>query len=157
MASNNTSTFTLRSVLEKEKLNGTNFLDWSRNLRIVLKQERKMYVIDNEIPNEHPANIAPQAKKDVDSKHLNDSMDVTCLILTTMNSELQKQFEEIEAFDMIVHHKGMFQEQARQERFTTTKALNACKMNPSTSVSAHVLKIKGLIDQLDELGAPISH
>ena len=43
MASNNTSTFTLRSVLEKEKLNGTNFLDWSRNLRIVLKQERKMY------------------------------------------------------------------------------------------------------------------
>ena len=49
MASNSTSTFTLRSVLEKEKLNGTNFLDWSRNLRIILKQERKMYVLDNEI------------------------------------------------------------------------------------------------------------
>ena len=30
-------------------------------------------------------------------------------------------------------------------------------MNPSTSVSAHVLKMKGLIDQLDKLGAPISH
>ena len=59
MALNNTSTFTLRSVLEKEKLNGTNFLDWSRNLRIVLKQERKMYVLDNEIPNKPPANNAP--------------------------------------------------------------------------------------------------
>ena len=58
---------------------------------------------------------------------------------------------------MMVHLKGMFQEQARQERFTTTKALNACKMTPGTSVSAHVLKMKGLIDQLDKLGAPISH
>ena len=153
MASNNTSIFTLRSVLEKEKLNGTNFLNWSRNLRIVLKQERKMYVLDNEIPNEPPA----RAERDAYSKHLNDSMDVTCLMLTTMNSEVQKQFEEMEAFDMVVHLKGMFHEQARQERFSTTKALHACKMTPGTSVSAHVLKMKGLIDQLDKLGAPISH
>ena len=157
MASNNTSTFTLRSVLEKEKLNGTNFLDWSRNLRIVLKQERKMYVLDNEIPNEPPATNTPRTERDAYSKLLNDSVDVTCLMLTTMNSELKKQFEEMEAFDMMVHLKGMFQEQARQERFTTTKALNACKMTPGTSVSAHVLKMKGLIDQLDKLGASISH
>ena len=157
MALNNTSTFTLRSILEKEKLNGTNFLDCSRNLRIVLKQERKMYVLDNEIPNEPPANNAPRAERDAYSKHLNNSVDVTYLMLTTMNSELQKQFEEIEAFDMMVHLKGMFQEQARQERFTTTKALNTCKMTLGTSVSAHVLKMKGLIDQLDKLGALISH
>ena len=78
-------------------------------------------------------------------------------MLTTMNSELQKQFEEMEEFDMMVHLKGMFQEKARQERFTTTKALNACKMTPGTLVSAHVLKMKGLFDQLDKLGAPISH
>ena len=87
MASNNTSIFTLRFVLEKEKLNGTNFLDWSQNLRIVLKQERKMYVLDNEISNEPPANNAPRAERDAYSKHLKDSMDVTYLMLTTMNSE----------------------------------------------------------------------
>ena len=157
MASNNTSTFTLRSFLEKEKLNGTNFLDWSRNLRIVLKQERKMYILDNEIPDEPPENNSPRSERDAYSKNLNDSMDVTCHMLTTINFELQKQFEEMEAFDMMVHLKGMFQEQGRQERFTTTKALNACKMTFGTSVSAHVLKMKGLIDQLDKLGAPISH
>ena len=83
MASNNTSTFTLRSVLDKEKLNGTNFLDWSPNLRIVLKKERKMYVLDNEIPNEPPANNAPRAERNAYSKHLNDSVDVTYLMLTT--------------------------------------------------------------------------
>ena len=116
-----------------------------------------MYVLDNEIPNEPPATNAPRTERDAYSKLLNDSVDVTCLMLTTMNSELKKQFEEMEAFDMMVHLKGMFQEQARQERFTTTKALNACKMTPGTSVSAHVLKMKGLIDQLDKLGASISH
>ena len=157
MASNNTSTFTLPSILEKEKIIEKNFLDWSQNLRIILKQERKMYVLDNEIPNEPPANNAPQDERDAYSKHLNDFVDVTCLMLATMNSELHKQFEEIEEFDMMVHLKGMFQEQAHQERFTTTKALNACKMTPGPSVSAHVLKMKGLIDQLYKLGAPISH
>ena len=84
-----------------------------------------MYVLDNEIPNETPDKNAPRAERDAYSKHLNDSMDVTRLMLTTTNSELQKKFKEIEAFDMMVHLKGMFQEQASQERFTTTKALNA--------------------------------
>uniref|UniRef100_A0A0A9HJH4 Uncharacterized protein n=1 Tax=Arundo donax TaxID=35708 RepID=A0A0A9HJH4_ARUDO len=32
------NTFNLRSIREKEKLNATNFIDWYRNLRIVLKQ-----------------------------------------------------------------------------------------------------------------------
>ena len=96
-----------------------------------------MYVLDNEISNEPPANNALQVDRDAYSKHLNDYVDVTCLMLTTMNSKLQKKFEEMEAFDMMVHLKGMFQEQARQERFTTTKALNECKMTPDTSVSAH--------------------
>ena len=46
-----------------------------------------MYVLVNEIPNE-PDKTAPRAEKDAYSKHLNDSMDVTYLMLTTMNSEL---------------------------------------------------------------------
>ena len=47
-----------------------------------------MYVLDNEIPNEPPTNNAPRAERDGYNKHLNDSVDVTCLMLTTMNSEL---------------------------------------------------------------------
>ena len=67
-----------------------------------------MYVLYNEIPNEPPANNAPRAERDAYSKHLNDSVDVTCLMLITMNSELQKQFKEMEALDMMVCLKGMF-------------------------------------------------
>jgi hypothetical protein len=50
MSSN--SSFNLRSILEKEKLNGTNFVDWNQNLRIVLRQEKKEYVLDMPYPDE---------------------------------------------------------------------------------------------------------
>ena len=46
-----------------------------------------MYVLDNEIPNEPHANNAPRVERDAYSKHLNDSVDVTCLMLTTINFE----------------------------------------------------------------------
>ena len=88
MASNTASNLSLRSILEKDKLNGTNFLDWYRNLRIVLKQERKEHVLDQPVPNEPAAN-ALKAQKDAYSKHVNDSVDVTCLMLGSKESELQ--------------------------------------------------------------------
>ena len=89
MTSNTTPTMSLRSILEKDKLNGTNFLDWYKNLRIVLRQERKEYILDQPIP-EEPAANAPRAQKDAYNKHLNDSVDITCLMLGCMESELQK-------------------------------------------------------------------
>ena len=127
---NNNSTMSLRSVLEKDKLTGTNFLDWFRNLRIVLKQERKLYVLDEPLP-EEPVDNAPRAEKNAYEKHHNDSIDVACLMLATMSS------------DMIFNLKEMFQQQARQERYETTKALHSCKMVEGASVSAHVLTMKG--------------
>ena len=61
----------------------------------------------------------------------------------------------MEAFEIMTCLKEMFQEQARHERFVTTKALTSCKMAPSTSVSAHILKMKGYIDTLEKLDVPI--
>jgi hypothetical protein len=36
-----TPTLTLRSILENDKLNGTNYTDWIRNLRIVLRADKR--------------------------------------------------------------------------------------------------------------------
>ena len=52
----------LRSMLEKEKLGHSNFLDWHRNLRIVLKQEKKDYVLETQVPDEPPT--VPKAAHD---------------------------------------------------------------------------------------------
>ena len=54
---NNSNNFSIRSVLEKDKLTGTNFLDWQRNLRIILRQERKIYVIDIPRPGPLPNDV----------------------------------------------------------------------------------------------------
>jgi hypothetical protein len=56
MSASNNSVFNLRSVLEKEKLNVTNFIDLYRNLRIVLRQEKKEYVLEQAYPDDLPDN-----------------------------------------------------------------------------------------------------
>ena len=63
MAKNNNknSTMSLRLVLEKDKFTATNFLDWFQNLRIFLKQERKLYVLDEPLP-EEPTDNAPRVE-----------------------------------------------------------------------------------------------
>ena len=52
MAAYNNSSF--QFVLEKEKLNGANFIDWYRNLRIVLRNEKKDYVLEQPYPDDLP-------------------------------------------------------------------------------------------------------
>jgi hypothetical protein len=55
MSASNTSVFNLRSLLEKEKLNEANFMDWYLNLRIVLRQEKIKYVLTESYPDDLPA------------------------------------------------------------------------------------------------------
>src|SRR3954470_22669746 len=89
----NSSSLSLKTMLDKVKLNGTNYLDWDRNLRIVLKFERKEYVLDQAIP-EEPANNVTRAVKDAYQKHFSDSIDVACIMLGCIESDLQDQFME---------------------------------------------------------------
>ncbi|VFR02650.1 unnamed protein product [Cuscuta campestris] len=71
MGNNNTNNLTLRSILDKDKLNGTNFVDWQRNLSIVLRMDEKEYVLQKPIPPAPPAN-ALKAVKDAYEKHVKD-------------------------------------------------------------------------------------
>ncbi|KAK8701847.1 hypothetical protein V6N13_020225 [Hibiscus sabdariffa] len=146
----------LRSLLEKEKLNGINFLDCFRNLRIVLKQERKEYVIEEPVPDE-PAVNAPRADKDKFKKHMDDILDVRCLMLATMTPELQKEHEDIVAYEMIQILKEIYEGQARQERYETSKALFQCKMSEGSLVGAHVIKMMGYTQMLEKLGFPLKN
>ncbi|KAI5407515.1 hypothetical protein KIW84_053681 [Lathyrus oleraceus] len=82
----NTSNNILRSILDKEKLSGTNFLDWQQNLRIVLKHDKKLYVLEKPVPEEEPPSSAPKAERDAYKKHVDDANETACLMLATMNS-----------------------------------------------------------------------
>ncbi|KAK9018612.1 hypothetical protein V6N11_001582 [Hibiscus sabdariffa] len=67
------NTISLRSILEKEKLNDMNFLNWYQRL----------------------GTNPPRASKDKFEKHMDDILDVGFLVLATITLELQKQHEYV--------------------------------------------------------------
>ena len=144
-----THTLSLRSILDKVRLNGVNFIDWDRNLRIVLKQERKDYVLGGPIPP-----VPSRGSRDAHDKHVSDALDVGCLMLASMELDLQSQMVHLSdtPYQMMNLLKDMFQEQAQTERFKTLKELTLCQMAIGTPVGEHVLRFKGILDHLARLG-----
>ena len=55
-------------------------------------------------------------------------MDTGCLKPATVVPDLDRDLEHMEVSEMIYHLTERFQQQARQERYETTKALFSCKM-----------------------------
>nr|CAE03845.1 OSJNBb0089K06.4 [Oryza sativa Japonica Group] len=127
MAAPTPSNFNLRSILEKEKLTGTNFMDWYRNLRIVLRQEHKEFVLTQPFPVDLPNNaIAAQCREH--ERRCNEYHDISCLMLATMSPKIQRQYEALDAHTIITGLRNMFEDQARAERFNTSKSLFACRL-----------------------------
>ncbi|KAJ9541605.1 hypothetical protein OSB04_028111 [Centaurea solstitialis] len=160
----NTNNFSLRSILEKDKLTGANFLDWERNLMIVPRHERKWFwrhfcrKVEKEgksVKSEAPSANAAATVRNAYRKHSDDLLDVGCLMLATMSPDLQTGLINTNAYDMIRQLRDMFQTQAHTECYDAIRALNACKMAKGTSVNDHVMKMKRHIDHLERLGHPV--
>ncbi|KAL4348044.1 hypothetical protein GQ457_17G011560 [Hibiscus cannabinus] len=96
---------------------------------------------------------APRVDKDKFKKHMDD---VGCLMLATMTPELQKQHEDMVAYEKIQNLMEIYKGQARQERYETSKALFQCKMSEGSQVGAHVIKMMGYIQTLEKLGFPLN-
>jgi hypothetical protein len=88
-------------------------------------------------------------------KRCDDALNVSCLMLATMSPDLQKQYEHVDAYTMIQELCGMFEKQARVQRYNISKALFACKLVEASLVSPHVIKMMGYIETLDKLGCEI--
>ena len=83
-----TNTFSLHSVLKKEKLNGNNYTDWIRNLRIVLRAKKKEVVLDTLLPDE-PTENAPAAERAAYRRTCDANLEVSCLMLACMEPNIQ--------------------------------------------------------------------
>ena len=99
----------LRSILDANKLSSANFMDWIRNLRIVLKGERITYVLDI------PLLVSPTVDaSDEDhmeyQNHLDDNVISICIMLASTLLELQKQHEAMIAHAIVLHLKVLFHE-----------------------------------------------
>ena len=100
--------FGLHSIFNREKLNGTNFMEWYQNIRIVLRHDKKMYVPETPFPDTLASN-ASKAVKDAWAKHVDDSSCVSCLMLASMEPNPQHDLEYLKSYEMIEELKVMFQ------------------------------------------------
>ncbi|PWA75303.1 hypothetical protein CTI12_AA235060 [Artemisia annua] len=85
-----------------------------RNLRIILKYEGKLDLIETPLPIP-PAVDAPAAQAEAYQKLFGEQEKIALLMLASMTLELQKDMEDCTTYDMLKELKGMFQTQPSQE------------------------------------------
>ncbi|GJT95197.1 hypothetical protein Tco_1090715, partial [Tanacetum coccineum] len=137
----------LRGFFEKQKLTGPNFIDWYRQIWIVLSVEDNLDYLEQPIP---PAPVPAQAGQQVAPEAL------AGLMLMTMEPNIQRNLENLSAYDMLQELKTLFAQQAEQELLQTVRDFHFCKQEEGQSVSSYVLKMKSYIDNLERLGHPVS-
>ncbi|GKD35862.1 hypothetical protein Tco_1251371 [Tanacetum coccineum] len=148
-SSANNSVF--RGFFEKQKLTGPNFIDWYRQLRIVLSIDDKLNYLEQPLP---PAPVAPAGQHvapEILAAHtvwVKGSKEIAGLMLMTMEPEIQRNLDNLHANDMLKELKAMFAQQAEQELLQTTRDFYACKQKKG--------QMKGYIDNLERLGHPVT-
>ena len=115
---------------------------------------KKEHVLEDPLP-EEPADNASTTTKNAYQKLVDESNEISCLMLACMEPDLQQHFKDVGAFDMIKSLKSMFQVKARTERFNVWRSLMDCKLKEGDPLSLHVIKMIGYVQALDRLGFPL--
>ena len=140
------------SFLEKTKLkdDGSNYMDWFRNLRIILIAANKYYVL------EAPLGEAPilenQDVMNAWQSRADDYSLVQCGMLYSLEPGPQKRFEQHGAYEMFQELKLVFQAHAHVERYETSDKYFAYKMEENSSTSEHVLRLSEYYNRLNQVG-----
>ncbi|GJT99991.1 putative reverse transcriptase domain-containing protein [Tanacetum coccineum] len=150
---NNTLSSAFKTFFEREKLTGDNFNDWYRSLRIVLRVAGTYDYLYKPCPHEPPKNDAENVKAAWKAEYKIHS-DVACLMLKKTSPALQRQFELYFPQAMVNELRKMFEKPQAIEIYDLVDSLHSCKQASGKSVSAHVLEMKGYMDQLQALGKP---
>src|SRR3954463_13144791 len=148
--------FNLGSFLKKDKLkiDGSNFTNWFRTLRILLVPLKMAYVLDSAL-GDAPAEDAIQDEKNVYLSRADDYNLVQSGMIYSMQAELQKRFERMSAYEIITNLKEVFAPQARAERYEASEAFFSAKMDEHGNVSEHVVKMSGYVRHLNALECQI--
>ena len=133
------------AFLEKAKLkyDGSNYMDWVRNLRIILIAAQKNYVL------EAPLGVPPApATADIVNAWqtcVDDYSIVQCDILYGLEPGHQKPFECNGAYEMFQELRLIFQANAQIERYEISNKFYSCKIEENSSVSEQILRLSGYI------------
>ena len=86
-----------------------------------------------------------------------DSEMESCIMLASVTTEFQMQHETMEAYDIVIHLRELFEKYVRSERFEISKILFSTKMQVRTSAVQHALKMNTYNERLRKLGFVMDH
>jgi hypothetical protein len=145
----------LFTILKDNKLTGPNYIEWKRNLDIVLTAEEYKFCTYEPKPDQ-PAEGAPESEKEYYKRWVKADEMSRCYILAAMSGVLQHQHQAMPtASDMLYNLKELFGEQNRAARQVAMKALMNTQMVEGTPVRDHVLRMMSHLNEMEILGADI--
>ncbi|GKB46170.1 hypothetical protein Tco_0896923 [Tanacetum coccineum] len=121
-----------RSFFEKQKLTGPNFIDWYRQLRLVLSTEDKEKYLEQPIPAAPVAAaapdqpISPQALATY-NEWVKNQKEIAVMMLLNMDLEIQQNLAHLGANDMLKELKALYSKQAEQELLQTVREFHTCR------------------------------
>nr|GEV95626.1 pentatricopeptide repeat-containing protein At2g37230 [Tanacetum cinerariifolium] len=95
-----------KSIFAREKLSDTNFNKF-RSLKLVLRVEKKIFVIEQPIPPALAADSTAQVLAQWNAVY-DAYTEIACLMLERMTHELHRQFENSSPYEMLQELKSMF-------------------------------------------------
>ncbi|GJS80031.1 retrotransposon protein, putative, ty1-copia subclass [Tanacetum coccineum] len=120
-----------RSFFEKQKLTGPNFIDWYRQLRLVLSTEDKEKYLEQPIPAAPvaaaPDQPIPPAALATYNEWVKNQKEIDVMMLLTMDLEIQRNLAHLGANDMLTELKALYSKQAEQEHLQTVREFHTCK------------------------------
>ncbi|GJW01428.1 hypothetical protein Tco_1556679 [Tanacetum coccineum] len=126
-----------RSFFEKQKLTGPNFIDWYKQLRLVLLTEDKEKYLEQPIPDALVAAATDQPIPPADLATYNEwvknQKEIAVMMLLTRDLEIQRNLAHLGANDMLKELKALYSKQVEHELLQTS-----------------------YIDQLERLGHPVA-
>ena len=124
----------LVTILSQHKLTGSNYVDWKRNLDIILTTEEHKYVLTQPCPS-FPSLDAPSKEKQKYDRWQKSNEMVKCYILASISNVLQHQMQDVElASDIMLSLKEMFGKQGHSARQETMRQIYNTKMTNGTLV-----------------------
>ncbi|GJX38618.1 hypothetical protein Tco_0251921 [Tanacetum coccineum] len=108
-----------RAFFEKQRLTGPNFIEWYRNLRIVLSVEDKLPFLEQPIPAMPVPPVEQVLPPDVLATHaawVKASKEIAGLMLMTIDLDIQKNLEQLGAYDMLKELKTLAEQELLQIR-----------------------------------------
>ncbi|XP_074556263.1 uncharacterized protein LOC141812121 [Curcuma longa] len=145
----------LAVILKENKLTGPNYIDWKRNLDIVLTAEEYKFVLLQECPS-LPDKDATEEEIERHRKWMKADEMARCYILASMSNVLQHQHQAMPtAYDMMLNLKELFGHQNRAARQEAMRNLMTTTMKEGTPVREHILKMMAHLNEIEVLGGEI--